>query len=42
MIHVINQKLYKIVQSFYEENSFNLPLIATEGISTVLDSEIYP
>ena len=31
-----------IVQSFYEENSVNLPLIATEGIPTVLDSEMYP
>ena len=35
-------KIPLIVQSFYEENSLNLPLIATEGISTVLDSEMYP
>ena len=31
-----------IVQSFYGKKSVNLPLIATEGFSTVLDSAMYP
>ena len=31
-----------VVQSFYGKKSVNLPLIATEGFSTVLDSAIYP
>ena len=30
-----------IVQSFYGKKSVNLPLIATEGFSTVLDSAMY-
>jgi len=32
----------QIVQSFYGKKSVNLPLIATEGFSTVLDSAMYP
>ena len=32
----------EIVQSFYGKKSVNLPLIATEGFSTVLDSAMYP
>ena len=31
-----------LVQSFYGKKSVNLPLIATEGFSTVLDSAMYP
>ena len=31
-----------IVQSFYGKKSVNLPLIATEGFSTVFDSAMYP
>ena len=31
-----------IVQSFYGKKSVNLPLIATEGFSTVLDPAMYP
>jgi len=31
-----------IVQSFYEKRTVNLPLIATEGISAVLSTEIPP
>ena len=34
--------LLVIVQSFYGKKSVNLPLIATEGFSTVLDSAMYP
>ena len=30
-----------IVQSFYGKKSVNLPLIATEGFSTVLDCAMY-
>ena len=30
-----------VVQSFYGKKSVNLPLIATEGFSTVLDSAMY-
>ena len=42
ILKLFNNSLREIVQSFYEENSVNLPLIATEGIPTVLDSEMYP
>ena len=35
-----DQKKTQIVQSFYEKKSVNLPLIATEGFSTVLDSVV--
>ena len=31
-----------LVQSFYEKKSVNLPLIATEDFSTVLDPAMYP
>ena len=31
-----------LVQSFYGKKSVNLPLIATEGFSMVLDSAMYP
>ena len=31
-----------IVQSLYGKKSVNLPLIATEGFSTVLDAAMYP
>ena len=34
--------LQGVVQSFYGKKSVNLPLIATEGFSTVLDSAMYP
>ena len=30
-----------VVQSFYGKKSVNLPLIATEGFSTVLDPAMY-
>ena len=36
------QERANIVQSFYGKKSVNLPLIATEGFSTVLDSAMYP
>ena len=31
-----------VVQSIYGKKSVNLPLIATEGFSTVLDPAMYP
>ena len=34
--------IQNIVQSFYGKKLVNLPLIATEGFSTVLDSAMYP
>ena len=40
VIKVIMKTL--LVQSFYGKKSVNLPLIATEGFSTVLDSAMYP
>ena len=33
---------FLVVQSFYEIKSVDLPLIATEGFSTALDSAMSP
>ena len=40
--HFSNSSKLVVVQSFYGKKSVNLPLIATEGFSTVLDPAMYP
>ena len=41
-LNSLTEEKCTIVQSFYGKKSVNLPLIATEGFSTVLDSALYP